>query len=167
MNHAILAIVSGLIILFGIVGSIAPFLPGPPLAWIGLLIYAGFTKFEYASVTGVAILGILTLINILFNIFAPAMAAKGYKASKQSAWGAIIGGVVGIFILGPFTGPIGIFIGPFLGAFIGEYIAVADTDKAWKAARAALIGMLVGAVFQIAISVAIFAYFLVALFRAI
>src|SRR5688500_4798662 len=162
MNHTLVALVSGLLILFGIIGSIAPFLPGPPLAWFVLLIYAAFTRFEYASVTGVAVLGVLTLFNILFNIFLPALAAKGYKASKQSAWGAIIGGIIGIF-----AGPLGIFIGPFLGAFIGEYIAVADKDKALKAAKAALIGMVIGTVFQLALSISIFAYFLVGVFRAI
>ncbi len=166
MSQAILAVISGLIILAGLAGSILPFLPGSPLAFAGLLLYGILTRFETMSVAALVILGLLVVLNVLFDIFGPALATRGYKSSPQSAWGAGIGGVLGIFILGPFLGPVGIFLGPFVGAFIGEYLAVFDKDKALKAAKAALIGVVAGTIFQTAVSISILAYFFVAVFRS-
>ncbi len=118
------------------------------------------------SATALVILGLLVALNVLFDIFGPALATRGYKSSPQAAWGAVVGGVLGIFLLGPFLGPVGIFLGPFIGAFIGEYLAVFDKEKALKAARAALVGIIAGTIFQTSVSIAILAYFLVAVFRS-
>ncbi len=165
MNHTIIAIVSGLVILAGIAGSILPFLPGSPLAFVGLLLYAIVTGFETTSATALIILGVLTLLNIGFDLFGPALATRGYKSSKQATTGALIGGLLGITVFAPFWGPIGLFVGPFVGAFIGEYLAVQDKAKALKAARAALIGIVAGTIFQLIVSISILSYFLVAVFR--
>ena len=158
MNNIILSLVSGLIILLGTLGAVLPFLPGIPLSYAGLVLYAIFTKFESVGVTGLVVFGILTLITIVLDFLAPAIAAKGYKSTKMGSTGAVIGAFLGIFVLGP----IGALIGPFIGAFIGELMAHANSDRAFRVATAAFIGFVLGSVFKLIVGVTMFVYFLIA-----
>ncbi|OGE83905.1 MAG: hypothetical protein A3B10_02140 [Candidatus Doudnabacteria bacterium RIFCSPLOWO2_01_FULL_44_21] len=157
MNEIILILISSFLILVGLVGTILPFLPGPPLSLAGLILYGWFTKFETVSILAVVIFSILTLFTFLFDIFAPALAAKGYRSSKYGAWGAVIGVLLGIVVLGP----IGAFLGPFLGAFVGEFIAQRNHQVALRAAWGAFVGILIGTIFKLTITLAMLGYFII------
>jgi uncharacterized protein YqgC (DUF456 family) len=152
--------ISFLLIIAGIIGAVLPFLPGLPISFIGLLLMAIYTKFTTVSVTALIVFGILVAATIVLDVFAPALAAKGHKASGFGTMGAIIGTVLGVIIFGP----LGILIGPFLGAFVGELANTgATTDHALKVAYAAVIGMLLGTVFKMMVGLGMIIYFLIAL----
>ena len=76
MNNTTIAIISGLLILLGTLGAVLPFLPGLPVAWVGLLIYSIWGQ---TDVWGLVIFGILVGLTMIVDIFAPAIAAKGHK----------------------------------------------------------------------------------------
>ena len=120
--------------------------------------YAAFTRFDQIGAWGLGVFGILTLMTIVLDFLAPAIAAKGYKSSKMGSGGAIVGAFLGVFVLGP----IGALIGPFIGAFVGEYMAVANSERAFKVATAAFIGFLLGSIFKLVVGVSMFVYFLIA-----
>ena len=128
----ILAVLAGII---GIIGSVAPALPGPPLAWIGLLLMhlwggtngAGETM---STSTLLIWLGITTLVTIL-DYIVPLWFTKLTGGSKYAGWGAAVGLVVGMFVP-----PVGLIVGTLLGAFVAELI-FADKDI-WASAKSAL-----------------------------
>jgi uncharacterized protein YqgC (DUF456 family) len=157
MNETLLAIICGFLMVLGTLGAILPFLPGLPLALLGLGIFAWFT--DEISIWGLAVFAILTLITIVVDILAPAIAAKGRKASRLGVMGAIIGGILGIFALGP----IGILLGPFVGAFIGEIMNAANTEHALRVAVASMFGLVISSIFKLMVGTGMFIYFLIAI----
>lgn len=156
MPNLWITVVSGFLILAGTLGSVLPFLPGLPVAWAGLFIYSWTVNFPTNLILALAIFGFLIILTVVVDLVAPALAAKGHKASKLAVFGAILGAVVGIMTLGP----IGILLGPFLGAFVGELVSARNSEQAFRVAIASLFGLVISSVFKLFIGSAIFIYFL-------
>ena len=152
--NIIIIVTSFVLILAGIVGSVVAFLPGPPLALAGIFLYAFFTHFQTIGWLPLAIFGLLTIVEEVLSFFAPALGAKGYKATRWGFIGSMIGGFLGIFIFPP----LGIIIGPFLGAFIGEYLKIQNTDIALKVAWGSFIGFLIGSLVRVALAISMLVY---------
>jgi len=153
-------ILTGFLILLGLAGSVLPILPGPPIAWAGLLIYGITTDFSEVTLTGVMVFGAFTALVVLFDMFAPVLGARGYKASRLSVVLSIIGVFAGIFILPPF----GFIFGPLAGAYLGEYWTHRDEQKALKVAWGSFVGFLLGTAAKLVLVLAIAVYFVAALF---
>lgn len=111
----------------GIIGAVAPALPGPPLSFVGILLLY-FCNSDISVVTLVVTGAIAALITLL-DYVAPIWLTKRVGGSKYSMWGAGIGMLVGLFFGLP-----GILLGPFIGALIGEFMAGTPNDKAFKVA---------------------------------
>ncbi|HEU0227394.1 MAG TPA: DUF456 domain-containing protein [Arachidicoccus soli] len=130
-------ILGAIAILAGIIGCILPLLPGPPVAWLGLLLLH-FSKYAHISWRLLIITAIITILIILLDYFMPVWATKKFGGTKAGQRGAAIGIIAGLFI-----GPWGIIIGPLAGAFIGEMIAAPkEGNRAMKAAIGSFIGFL-------------------------
>lgn len=120
--------------LAGIVGSVVPLLPGPPLSFVGLLILqlretAAFTlKF-------LAIWLVIVIFIAILDYVVPIYGTRKFGGSKYGMWGCAIGLIAGLWF-----GPLGIITGPFLGAFLGELVATNQSDIALKAAIGSFIG---------------------------
>lgn len=153
--------VAGILMVLGLFGAVIPFLPGPPLAWLGLLVYGIVTHFTKISVEAVVSFGVLMVLTVVMEIFAPAIVARGYKATRYGSWGAALGGILGIILLGPF----GVLLGPLVGALVGEYLALSNSKQAWRSAWGAFVGFLVGTFLKIIATVAMVGYFVYVLFR--
>lgn len=135
------AILAGVLLFIGLIGTVVPVLPGPPIAWAGLL-SAHFSSYSNISVTVLIITAIFALLITLADNIFPSLMTKNAGGSKAGVWGSTIGLIFGIFFA-----PTVIFIilGPFLGAFIGEMIHdSSDTGKAFKAALGAFKGFMLG-----------------------
>ena len=133
------AILAGILLLVGLVGTVLPVLPGPPIAWAGLLAahFSTYSKIEIwiLIATGIA----AALITVIDNIF-PSLMTKKAGGSKAATWGCTSGLLASFFL-----GPIFILIAPFIGAFIGEMIHdSSDSKRALKAAFGAFKGFLLG-----------------------
>lgn len=137
--NLILAIVAGIVLIVGFIGTFVPVLPGAPLAWLGLLA-AYFSAYCKISIAALVITGILAVVvSVLDNIF-PIMMTKKFGGSKMAVTGSTIGLIIGIF-----TGPVGIILGPFLGALAGELIhRKGQFEGVFKAGLGAFIGFLTG-----------------------
>lgn len=135
-----LEIISLIAAVLGIVGSIVPGLPGPPLSWVGMLLVflaESDGRGTPMSTTFLLIwLGITVAVTILDYIL-PAKFTSLTGGHKGASTGALIGLFAGIF----FT-PVGMLGGSLLGAFIGELVTSRGTTF-WQAAKAAL-GAFVG-----------------------
>jgi len=107
-----------LLMLVGVAGVAVPAVPGVPLVFAGMLLAAWADGFERAGLWVLLLLGALTVLSFLADLWATAIGAKRAKASALAIWGALIGTLVGLFFGIP-----GLFFGPFAGAVAGELIA--------------------------------------------
>lgn len=160
MGDVLLIILCSALLVVGLIGVVLPLLPGIPLAWLGLFIYALGTDFERLSITTIVVFFILMLFALSLDFLAPMLGARKYKASKYSIIGVFLGFTVGIMVFGlP-----GIIIGPFVGALLGELIAKRKPEQAFKSAFGALVGFIAGALFKIIIVLIMLGFFIVSLF---
>lgn len=142
----LLIIVGGICLLVGLAGCIIPMLPGPPIAYIALLLLH-FTKYASFSSWELIFWFLLVIAIQVLDYIIPSMGVKKLGGSRWGKWGCIIGTLAGIFLFPPW----GIFIGPFIGAFIGELLAGKATPDALKAGFGAFVGFLAGTVLKIAV----------------
>jgi len=133
------AILAGVLLLVGLIGTVLPVLPGPPIAWAGLLA-AHFSNYSQIEIWILIATGIAAVfVTVIDNIF-PSIMTKKAGGSKAATWGCTIGLVAAFFL-----GPIFILIAPFAGAYIGEMIHDSnDAKRALKAAFGAFKGFLLG-----------------------
>ena len=121
-------ILAAILILAGLVGSVAPLLPGPPLSYVGLLLMQLTTNPPYTLTFMLVWAGIVIAVSALEYLI-PVYGAKKLGGSKYGLWGCTIGLFAGIWF-----GPWGVILGPFIGAFLGELIASNQSGLAFKAA---------------------------------
>lgn len=131
----------------GIVGAVAPILPGPPLSFVALLLLS-FCDGHDISTISLVVAGILATVITILDYIAPVWLTKKSGGSKYGTWGATIGLVIGLFLGLP-----GIIIGPFLGAYIGELIAETPSQKAFKVACMSFVAFMLTSGIKFAYSV--------------
>jgi len=142
-------LLSGLLVLIGIAGTIIPALPGCPLIFVGALLLGWSGDFQLIGLPSLCLLGALTLISVGVDLAASALGAKRAGASRPAIIGAFIGSVAGIFF-----GIVGIVLGPFVGAFTGELLATPSLSRATHVGAASWLGVLVGTAAKAAIALA-------------
>lgn len=142
-------------ICLGIIGSIVPVMPGPPLSWIGLL-FLYLTEAIPNDWLFLSITLIIALLVFVLDYIIPAIGTKKFGGSKAGMIGTTIGLIVGI--LSPI--PWGFIIGPFVGALIGELTTKKDTQHAIKAAFGSFIGFITGTFLKFIVAIIYFGLFL-------
>ncbi len=146
-------------ILSGILGCVAPIIPGPPLSYIGLLLLH-FTKWYSFSTRFLIIWLIVTVVVYALDFIVPAWGTKKFGGSNRGIWGSIIGLVIGMFVFPP----IGIIVGPFVGAVIGELSTGKESGAALKSGFGSFMGFLTGTLLKLIASGIMTWYFFKVLF---
>lgn len=154
-----LVILSGLLIVIGLVGSVVPVLPGPPLSWAGILLIH-LTTFASFSSTFLWVTAIMMIVITILDYYVPIWGTKKFGGTRKGVIGSTLGLLVGLFVFPPF----GIIIGPFVGAFVGEMLANRDdTRKALKSATGSFLGFVLGTGMKLAFGGVMFFYYIRAL----
>lgn len=159
MIDYILLILAIILMIVGIIGCLAPVLPGPPLSYAGLVLLH-LSKFADFSNTLLIILAAVVVVVSILDYIVPVWGTKRFGGSKYGTRGATVGLIIGLFL-----GPVGIIIGPFIGAFVGELIFKDDMKYAVKAGFGSLLGFLTGVGLKLATSFAITWFFVKELIR--
>ena len=144
--------------LVGIIGSVVPALPGPPLSYVGLLLLQFTDKVQF-STSFLVVWGIVVLAVVVLDYYLPIWTTKRIGGSKAGINGSIIGMVVDII----FT-PIGMILGTLLGAIIGEIIGGASGDKALKSGLATFVGTMLSIGIKLIVCVSLLMYYIIELF---
>jgi uncharacterized protein YqgC (DUF456 family) len=155
----VLLIFGLLLLLLGIVGSILPALPGPPISWVGLLLIYLIpdVKINY-WVLGITL--VLTIIIAVLDYVLPSKGTKHFGGTKYGVWGTNIGLIIGLFFP-----PLGFVIGPFLGAFVGELVYNSqDKNRALKAAFGSFLGLLASTFMKVLFCLVLLGIYLVIFF---
>ncbi len=133
----VLLLLCYLLLIIGIIGSVLPAIPGPPIAWIGLLLFYLIPGMEI-NYWVLGITGFFTLLVVVLDYVIPAQGTKKFGGSKYGVWGTNLGLIAGLFFP-----PLGFVIGPFLGAFVGEILFnPKQQNRAFKAAFGSFLGFL-------------------------
>ena len=135
-----LLILGALCLLTGLAGCILPMLPGPPLAYAGLLLAHFTDRVQFSTAQLLVWLGLVIVIQVL-DYVVPLLGAKYSGSSKWGTRGCLVGTVVGLFFL-----PWGIILGPFIGAVVGELLGGRETAQALKSGLGSVVGFLLGTV---------------------
>lgn len=128
-----------------IAGSILPLLPGPPIAYAGLLIQLMRDPDPFSAKFLWIWAGIVA-VSLVLDYLIPIWGTKKFGGTKYGVWGCTLG-----FLLAFWMGPLGVIIGPFLGAFAGEMIAGQDSRKSLRAAMGSFVGFLLGSFLKLVI----------------
>ena len=124
--------------IIAIAGSLLPLLPGPPVAYLGLILQQLRDPNPF-STNFLLIWAGITILTLLLDYLIPIWGTKKFGGTKYGVWGCTLG-----FIAAFWMGPAGVIIGPFTGAFVGEMIAGQDSKKSLKAALGSFVGFLLG-----------------------
>jgi uncharacterized protein len=151
----IIVIVGIILIVVGIAGSLLPALPGPPLAFAGMLIQQLREPNPFTTKFLLGWLAVVLIVTVL-DYYIPIWGTKKFGGSKYGMWGCTLG-----FLLAFWMGPWGVVIGPFIGAFVGELIANKPQQQALRAAFGAFLGFLGGSLIKIMVCV-VMAYYVIA-----
>src|SRR5205814_2142821 len=107
MVQTLYFILSGVLILIGLAGTIVPLLPGVPLVFAGMLLAAWADHFQHIGAFTLTILGVLCALALLIDFVAGMLGAKRVGASTRALWGAMVGTLAGLFFGLP-----GLLLGP-------------------------------------------------------
>ena len=138
MLDIILIILGVLCLITGLMGCILPFLPGPPVAYLGLVLLHFTDKVQYTTTQLIVWLLIVLVVQVL-DYFTPMLGSKYSGGSRWGNWGCIIGTLIGLLFL-----PWGVIFGPFLGAVIGELLGNKEFSQALRSGGGSVIGFLLG-----------------------
>ena len=131
--------------LIAIVGSLLPLLPGPPIAYAGLLLQQ-FREPDPFSTNFLLIFAGIVVVSLVLDYLIPIWGTKKFGGTKYGVWGCTLG-----FLAAFWIGPWGVVIGPFVGAFLGEMIAGQDSKKSFKAAFGSFVGFLLGSFLKLVV----------------
>ena len=158
MWSTVLIVLAIILCITGIIGSVVPGLPGPPLSWVGVLLAYLSHKLGGAdmSMTSVLIwLGVTVVVSVL-DYTIPARFTKLAGGTKAGSTGATIGMILGLFLT-----PIGMIPCSLLGAFLAEWLQENKSiGGALKAAAGTFIGFMLGSGLKIIASGTMFFYIL-------
>lgn len=162
METSLIQLVSIVLLIVGILGTILPVLPGLLLSLCGLLIYKFGTDAPLPMIY-IWIFVILTAISVVLNYVIPAKTTRKYGGTRWGSIGSVVGTIAGMFLI---PVPFGFLIGMFLGVFVGELLHDAsDKKKAWNSTKGALIGFLYGTGFNLIVGLAMFLVVLIDIFK--
>jgi hypothetical protein len=159
MFEGITIIISSILMLLGLAGSILPILPGPPLSFIGLFLLALLKHFSPPlTPTLVIILAIVTILVIVMDYIIPLLGAKKYGASKWGVWGSVLGMAIGIF-----WSPFAMLLGAFIGAVVVEWLVGKTKGEALRAGWGVVMGTLFATILRLGVAGMMTYYFVLAL----
>ena len=144
--------------LAGIIGSIIPGLPGPPISWAGLLLAYFSRRIAESSneitFTFLLVWLVITIVVTIIDYVIPAKFTQLAGGSKAGSWGAMIGLLAGII----FT-VIGMIAGCFLGTLVGELLfGKKDFSASCRSALGAFAGVMAGTGIKLITTVAMMFY---------
>ena len=154
-EHVTGLLVTVVVMMMGVLGSLIPVLPGIPVVFVAALIHRMIFGAAGASTPVLIVMGGLMLLSMALDALGTLLGARKLGATWRGMLGASIGAVVGLFFL-----PFGLIFGPFIGAVVGELAGGREGNKAFKAGAGAVLGLFLGALGKVLCGVIMIIMFL-------
>jgi len=140
----LLVIVAFVLLTAGVVGSVAPVVPGGVLSLAGVIVYwwaSGFSEPNLFVLSGVLFVALLA---VAVDWLAGAVSAKAGGASTRTVVVATLVGLVGLTF-----GPVGFLLGTAGTVFLMELTDGREVEESARAAGVTLVGMVTSSVMQV------------------
>jgi len=154
----LVSVVAMALLVAGVVGCVAPLVPGAPLSLAGVYLYwwgSGFSE------PGTALLVSLTLLAVLAVVADLASEVVSARIGGASLATSLIAGAVGMILL-VFAGPVVSLLGVVVTVFVLEYRRHSDATRGARAAGVVVLGMLGTTVVQVLLTGSMLVVFAVA-----
>lgn len=136
------------LLIIGLIGCVVPILPGHVI----LLLAAVVHRVALGESSGIrwwsfVVLTVLFVASQAFEFFSGAAGTKWFGGSKWGAWGALVGGIAGMFFF-----PFGLILGPLIGSLLFEKIfAKKENRPALVSGVGSVLGTVAGMVVKLAV----------------
>lgn len=155
VENTIVLVITALVMLIGLLGTVLPVLPGTVLILLGALFYAVLDGFQSVGWPTLLVLALLTAVATTADIWVGGLGARAGGASGWSILAGLVGGFAGLVF---FNLP-GAIIGAILGVLILEIVRVRDWRKALKAGSGWAAGWLLSVLVQLGLGLVMIAIF--------
>ena len=161
----VVIIFSILFIIAGFIGSIIPVIPGPPIAYLGLIVLLFADEFRIQLATNnyfiLISMGVVTVLITALDFYLPVWGTKKFGGSSSGTRGSTYGLVIAV-VLTILTSGMGILLlilGPFLGAYFGEKYTGNSNEVALKSAIGSFLGFISGTFIKLVLVTLVALYF--------
>ena len=139
----LLIVLAFLLLVAGIAGCVLPVLPGPPLAYAGMLLLHLTDKVHFTTPQLVIWLVVVIVLQVV-DYITPLLGSKYSGGTSFGNRGCMAGTLLGLFFM-----PWGVIVGPFIGAVVGEMLGGQDLSHAIRAGIGTLLGFLFGTLLKV------------------
>ena len=139
----LLMVLAFLLLVASIVGCVLPVLPGPPLAYTGILLLHLTDKVHFTTHQLIIWLIVVIVLQVV-DYITPLLGSKYSGGTSFGNRGCIAGTILGMFFM-----PWGLIIGPFVGAIAGEMMGGQNLTQAIRAGIGTLLGYLFGTLMKV------------------
>lgn len=154
-------ILTVVLMLVGLVGTVVPLLPGTTIIFAAAVLHhLMLGEAQSAGWWTIGGLGVLMIVSHVIDFVSGAIGAKWFGATRWGAIGGILGALVGLFFF-----PLGLFLGPMLGVLLGELLGGKKLLPAGKSSAGTLLGTTAGFVAKFSIAAVMIVWFLIAALR--
>ncbi len=138
-----------ILVIAGIIGCVLPVIPGPPIAYLSLLLLQLVSRgAPVFTASTLWLWGFLVVLVTVLDYIVPVWGTKRFGGTRYGTWGSSAGLVAGLFFA-----PAGLLVGPFAGAVIGELFGGRNMKQSLKAGTGAFIGFLTGVLLKLVVSI--------------
>ena len=147
-----------LLMLFGLVGSLVPWIPGSVIIFAAAVMhYMLLGPGGSVGIPTLIALGVLMILALIVDLLSGSLGAKWFGASRWGALGGILGAIIGMFF-----GLVGVFIGPVIGVLVGELLGGKGILPAGRSMWGSFLGTAAGMMGKVGIAFVMIVWFLIA-----
>ena len=161
LDNILPLIITSFFFTLGVLGTFLPILPSCFFIWLGIFIHKMWVPQESVPWTIFWIMTGLVILSQIIDWACTYWGTKRFGGSWKGGVGAILGIIIGPFILSPI---IGFIVGPIIGAIAGELLGGRNFSSATKAGLGTLIGGLVAFIIKLGITCFMISTFYASLF---
>ena len=157
-------ILSFLLMAIGLVGCFINRVPGPILAYAGILLLNFCTDIQVFDTMSLVICGLAVVLCKVADMFVPKVAGLISEYGKSGKWGCVIGSMLGVLGVWPtissaddnatviMTMVLVLVVFPFVFAYIGESVSRKSLAASFRPALAAFAAYLIGTCLKLAVT---------------
>lgn len=149
-----------LLFILSFVGVFVPLIPSVLVIWLGFVLYHFLINGTKLGGLFWVSMGTFTVLLFIVDFLMNRYFVEKFGGSRWSEWGAIIGIIIGVFVLPPF----GIIFVPFVFVLVIELVLRRTLTEALIAASGAIVGFLSSSLAKIIIQFIMIGWFFIALF---
>lgn len=147
MNDTMWTLLAAIVMVVGLFGVVIPVLPGLALIWVAALVYGLIVGFGSAGVAAMVVLSVLLAGSVVVGVLLPRKAMQDSGAATWSQWAAVVGAIIGFFVI-----PIvGVLVGALVGVWLAEWSDKGDPRAAWTSTLAVAKGFGINTLVQFGI----------------